>query len=109
MKIVGTIGTDNLLVAMTPRELARVSGLGSYEDALTPKERTYGRRLTGLEPGTEYEVGAAWDRLRNQAEAAAKLGGVSKTLSALADLVTQTKVAYTNATAAEPQKEGGAA
>lgn len=97
MKILGTVGQHNLLVEMTPRELARVSGLGSYEDSLRPENR-YGGHRTGLEPGTVYEVGAAWDRLQEQAMAATKLEGVSKTLTALADLVMQTKVQFTQCT-----------
>jgi hypothetical protein len=71
---------------------------------LRPEIQGYGRRIEGTEVGTEYEVGAAWHRLRSQAEAAEKLEGVSKTLTALADLVTQTKVTYVNATL----QEGGA-
>lgn len=102
MRITARIDGDRLLVEMTERELANVAGK-NFATELRPEIQGYGKRIEGTEVGTEYEVGAAWHRLRLQAEAAEKLEGVSKTLAALADLVTQTKVTFTNCT----EKEGG--
>lgn len=103
MKIIARISDDKVLVEMSAREVARVSGR-DYETNLVPERQPYGQRLDGLEVGTTYNVHDAWSRLREQESAAAKLEGVSKTLAALSDLVLQTKVAYTAATA----PEGGA-
>ena len=85
---------------MTEREVANFSGL-DYDHQLGTA--TGYSRKSGLEVGTEYNISQAWQRLRQQEDAAQKLENVSKTLTALADLVTQTKVAYTSATV-----EGGA-
>lgn len=104
MKIIARIDGDRILVEMTERELAHVAGR-DFESQLRPQIQGYGKRIEGTEVGTEYDVAKAWFRLQAQAQAAEKLEGVSKTLTALAYLVTLTKVTFTNCTA---EQEGGA-
>jgi hypothetical protein len=104
VKIIARISGDKLLVEMTQREIANVTGK-HHSSELTIS--TYGRHITGFETGTEYKVSPAWDRLQQQAKAAEQLEGVCKTLAALSDLVTQTKVQFTNCTAAT-EANGGA-
>lgn len=106
MKIVATISSERVLVEMSARELANVTGK-DYESELRPREQPYGSHKDGLEVGTEYMVSPAWFRLMSQERASKELESVSKTLSALADLVTQTKVQLVNCTA-EGSIEGGA-
>jgi hypothetical protein len=105
VKIIARINCDKLLVEMTEQEVANVTGKNDPGDLRIP---TYVRQITGFETGTEYKVSPAWDRLQRQAKAAEQLEGVSKTLAALSDLVTQTKVQFTNATATT-ETNGGAA
>lgn len=103
MKIIARINGDKLLVEMTEREIANVAGYNSESQlphAWKPAD--------ALNVGMQYEVSPAWNRLQQQAKAADQLEGVSKTLAALSDLVTQTKVQFTNATAEAPKTEGGA-
>lgn len=102
MRIIATIYDEKVLVEMTHRELANVVGKDHERELVVRGNYT---RTEGTEVGIEYAVSTAWNRLQEQAKAARELEGVSKTLAALADLVTQTKVAYTNATASA---EGGA-
>jgi hypothetical protein len=101
VKIIAKISDNKVLVEMTHRELANVVGK-DYENELVVRGNY--TRTGGTEVGTEYKISDAWFRLRSQASAAMDLEGVSKTLSALSDLVLQTKVAYTNAT---KEEDGG--
>lgn len=107
MKIVATMGEGKVLVEMTHREIANVVGKRT-EDGLEVHRRCASYHLTGLEVGTEYQVSPAWQRLEQQETVASQLEGVSRTLAALSDLVTQTKVQFTSATADAPKTEGGA-
>ena len=100
MRIIAHAAHGDVIVQMNERELANVAGK-DYESDLVVRGHT---RIEGTEIGTEYKVSEAWNRLRSQSRAAGELEGVSKTLSALADLVTQTKVAFTNCTVGQ---EGG--
>lgn len=102
MKIIAHAAHGDVIVQMTDRELANIVGK-DYESELAVRGNY--TRLEGTEIGTEYQVSKAWNRLRSQSRAANELEGVSKTLSALADLVTQTKVTFTNCTA---EQDGGA-
>jgi hypothetical protein len=106
VKIIARISTDRLLVEMTEREIANVAGHIS-ERHLAAHQWEHKRDQEPLRIGTEYKVSLAWDRLQQQAKAAEQLEGVSKTLAALSDLVTQTKVQFTNATVAT-EGNGGA-
>lgn len=104
MKIIARIDSSRLLVEMTEREVANVSGYN--REAQVPYAGHYN---DAFRCGAEYQVSPAWDRLQQQAKAAEQLEDVSKTLSALSDLVTQTKVQFTNATAeCAPEPAGGA-
>jgi len=105
VKIIARINGNKLLVEMTEREIANVAGRNRPDDLANPQ--TWGHQITGLETGTEYQLSPAWDRLQQQARAAEQLEGVSKTLAALSDLVTQTRVQFTNATATT-ETNGGA-
>ena len=105
MKIIARINGDKLLVEMTEREIANVTGKNEAEEL--GLRNLYGNPRTGFETGTEYKLSPAWDRLQQQEKAAEQLAGVSKTLAALSDLVTQTKVQFTNATVAT-EVNGGA-
>lgn len=107
MKIIARINTDKLLVEMTEREIANVAGHISERD-LVNHQWEHKRDQEPLRVGAEYKVSPAWDRLQQQAKAAEQIEGVSKTLAALSDLVTQTKVQFTNATTAK-EASGGAA
>lgn len=97
MKIIARIDSGKLLVEMTEREIAHVSGHN------TESEMNTKRHGDPFMTGTEYAVSPAWRRLQEQATAADRLEGVSRTLTALADLVKQTKVQFTNCTAATPE------
>lgn len=101
MKIIARINENRLLVEMTEREIANLAG-HNYEREL---QRSRGES-DPFPTGREYQVHEAWGRLQQQAKAAEQLEGVSKTLAALSDLVTQTKVQFTNATAEAPKTEG---
>jgi hypothetical protein len=105
VKIIARISEDELLVEMTEREIANVTGKNGTEELAV--RNPYGSSRTGFETGTEYKVSTAWDRLTAQAKAAKQLERVSKILDALSDLVTQTKVQFTNATVAT-EASGGA-
>lgn len=94
MKIIATTGCG-ILVEMTPRELANITGRDYEEQLETRGQHT---KSTGTEIGTTHEVSPAWKRLRRQEDVADKLEDVSKTLSLLAEIVTQTKVQFTNCT-----------
>ena len=83
---------------MSEQEIANVIGKSTPGELRVP---TYGREITGFEVGTEYKVAEAWYRLRDQARASEQLKNVSKTLAALSDLVLQTEVQFTNATATQ--------
>ena len=89
---------------MTEREIANVVGHNRVDDF--PRSRWHDEVLR---VGTEFQVSPAWDRLQQQARAAEQLEGVSKTLSALSDLVTQTRVQFKAATdECAPEPVGGA-
>ena len=103
MKIIARIDGSRVLVEMTEREVAHVVGY-NYEGQL-PHTRNQDEAFLS---GTVYQVSPVWHRLQDQAVAAEKLEGVSKTLAALSDLVLQTKVQYTNVLAESPKMEGGA-
>jgi len=97
VKIIARVNCEKLLVEMTEDELARLAGCYGVYDL--PNDCS-----CCLEAGTTYPVSDIYLRLREQAEASQKLENVSKTLSALADLVTQTRAQFIAATE-EPAKE----
>ena len=101
MKVIATVADGVVLVQMTHRELARLTGR-AYETEMQDRLR----REDAFRVGAEYNVNECWDRIQKQQEAAQKLDSVSKTLSALADLVKQTEGALVQAT--QPNAEGGA-
>ena len=102
MKIIAHAAHGDVIVQMSDAELANVVGKDYSSELVVRGNHT---RLEGTEIGTEYQVSVVWRRLKHQAAAANELQGVSNTLSALAELVTQTKVTFTNCTAEE---NGGA-
>lgn len=106
MKIIARISGDKLLVEMTEREIANVAGHISERD-LANHQWERKRDQEPLRVGAEYKVSPAWDRLQQQAKAAEQLESVSRTLASLSNLVTQTKVQFTNCTAAT-EGNGGA-
>ena len=99
MKIIARVNSDKLLVEMTEDELARLAGY--YSQCHLPNDCSI-----RFKAGTTYPVSEIYTRLNEQAQASQKLENVSKTLSALADLVTQTRAQFIAATE-EPAKEGG--
>lgn len=96
VKIIARVNYDKLLLEMSEQEIANVIGKNTPDELRVP---TYGMEITGFEVGMEYKVTEAWYRLRDQARAAEQLKNVSKTLAALSDLVLQTEVQFTSASA----------
>lgn len=99
MKIIARVNREKLLVEMTEDELAMLMGhrwANSIPAVCSVR----------FNAGTTYPVSDIYTRLHEQAQASQKLDNVSKTLSALADLVTQTRAQFIAATE-EPAKEGG--